>query len=78
MLMKKLDRCCWFSGICGISECGCPGAYLESWCDETKTNGAWCSQSESNCAGCHGGVWCTGAASDDTESSGIVILFIKS
>ena len=63
-----------FLGTCWISECGCPGAFLESWCDESSTShrittSDWCMESEANCNACHG-VWCTGAAEDDTESSG--------
>ena len=62
-----------------MSACGCPGAFLESWCDETSTihkKLGWAAESESNCVG-SSGAWCTGAANDDTESSGIGILYIK-
>jgi hypothetical protein len=45
--------------------CGCPGAFLESWCDETSTSHKittdWCVESESNCGTCQG-VWCTGSS----------------
>jgi hypothetical protein len=65
----------FFLGNCYIAECGCPGAFLEDWCDKTKLAGTdWCRESESNCnlGGC-GGTWCTGERIT-TASSGIAIL----
>ena len=71
-----------FLGTCYVSACGCPDAFLESWCDETnpdelKLTDNWCEESEPNCVGC-GGAWCTVDASGDTKSTSIVILYTKS
>ena len=74
---NKLESCCNFLGNCFIPECGCPGAFLQPWCDETKqVSIAWCQKSESNCKSCTG-TWCT-RETTTTVSSGTVILYIIS
>ena len=75
---KMLERCSEFLGNCWISDCGCPGAFLQSWCDENNPQHQMspvCGASKSNCISC-GGTWCTGETTT-TEASGIVILGMK-
>jgi len=50
-------------GACYMNLCGCPGAYLEPWCDhmqqEPLVHSEWC-QIEENCDRC-AGTWCSGS-----------------
>lgn len=44
-----------------MSECGCPGSYKMSWCDDivAKMKNTECQTSTSMCTSDCGGVWCT-------------------
>jgi hypothetical protein len=44
---------------CYISQCGCPGSFLQTWCMEAnaKVTSPWCGENEGNCGSC-GGTYC--------------------
>ena len=48
--------------VCFIQECGCPGSFKQTWCDDENVmvDDIWCSDSEENCKQCDG-VMCSTA-----------------
>ncbi|KRX05782.1 hypothetical protein PPERSA_02314 [Pseudocohnilembus persalinus] len=52
-------------GSCYISQCGCPGSFIEDWCSsDSQLVSTWCQEKEENCAQCDG-VWCS---DDDSQT----------
>ena len=47
-------------GECYISQCGCPGSFTQTWCEETnaKITSPWCGENADNCGSCSG-TYCT-------------------
>ncbi|KRX07530.1 hypothetical protein PPERSA_11079 [Pseudocohnilembus persalinus] len=46
------------NGVCYIEQCGCPEAFLATWCgDASQLADPWCQKNDSNCGNC-AGVWC--------------------
>lgn len=60
---------------CYISSCGCPGSFLETWCDERyhTIEAQYCNEAESNCENSCGGAACylykSGSEDDDDAPS---------
>jgi hypothetical protein len=57
-------------GGCYISECGCPGSYLQTWCESSTTlvQSDWCQEQENRCTTNCGGTWCAGTCDGDSSS----------